>query len=219
MRRTISILVSILLLLSALGGCGKMPAVDKSVKPGDHLGKYDTLTELYGTGWQEALEKLNIDVQDIKADGLSHVEIPVKEQYAGLEFDTILRFGDNGAGLLGVEHRVTYQYPEDEGKMLQDIVALNRQLIADFGEASDTSFLFNWTEKVLGEEWNRDIAYWQDQSVLKRLLDEGFDGRLLIWNLTSVATDTVKKVDPNHSLSVNIQLLKQEGTAVVSLYY
>lgn len=219
MRRCVSLLLSALLLLFLLGGCHKMPTVDKSVKPGEALSQYNTLTGLYGTPWRDVLEKLNIDMQELNVDGLNHVEVPLQENYAGLEFNTALRFGKGDAGLIGVENTITYQYPEEEGKLLQDIVALNRQLIADFGPASDTSYLFNWTDKMLGEKWNRDIAYWQDRQVLKRLLDEGYSGRLLLWDLTSVAGENVKKANPNHSLSVNIEIRDGEGTATVKIYY
>lgn len=215
----ISLLVAVLIAVSALTGCNKMPVVDKSIKPEEHFSQYKTLTDLYGTPWRDTLQKLNIDLQELDTEGLNYVGVPLQESYAGLEFDTALRFGGDDNHLRGVEYSVSYQYPEDEVKLLQDMVKINRELISDFGKASDTSLVFNWVEKRLGEEWNRDIAYWQDVQVLKRLLDAGYDGTLLYWNLSSVDSDNIKNVHTEHGLSAGISIRGEEGIAVITINY
>ena len=219
MRRVILILIAFTLVVAMFSGCNKMPAVDKNVKPEAHFGKYKMLTDLYGTPWRDVLNKLNIDQQEIEADGLTHVVIPMKETYAGFEFNIALRFGGENEHLLGVEYTATYQYPDEEGQLLRDLVKINQELISDFGEASDTSFVFNWVEKRMGEKWNREIAYWQDVQVLKRLLDDDYMGNLLLWNLNSVAPKHVKKLNRDHSLSVSFSVLENEGTAIISICY
>ena len=219
MRRIISLLVAALIAVSALAGCNKMPAVDKSVKTEEHFSLYKTLTDLYGTPWREVLEKLNIDLQEIDADGLTNVGIPLQETYAGIEFDVALRFGGEDEHLLGVEYTATYRHPESEGELLRDLVKINRELISDFGDASDTSIVFNWAEKRMGEKWNRDIAYWQDTQVLKRLLDDDFSGSLLYWNLNSVAPEQVEKLDRDHGLSVSVSVIEEENVAVITINY
>ena len=219
MSRVISLFLTVLFLLSALAGCNEMPAVNGNVKPGQHFSQYDTLTDLYGTPWREVLEKLDIDQQELDLEGLNCVGIPRQENYADITLNTALRFGGDENRLLGVEYTATYKYPEEEGELLRDLVMINRELISDFGNASDTSFVFNWAEKMLGEKWNRKIPYWQDVQVLKRLVDEGYEGRILYWNLTPVASAAVKKVHSNHGLSVNISILETEGLAVITINY
>lgn len=219
MRKLIALIIAVLLTFPVFSGCNKMPAVDKNVKPEAHLSQYKTLTDLYGTPWREVLEKLDISMDEIDTEGLEYVGIPLKESYAGIEFATALRFGGEGSRLRNVEYSATYKYPDEEVKLLQDLVELNRKLIADFGKASDTSIVFNWAEKMLGEEWNRDIAYWQDRQVLKRLLDEGYDGRILYWNLSSVDSENIKKIHEDHGLSVDISIREEEGIAVITVSY
>ena len=196
-----------------------MPAVDKNVKPEQHFSQYKKLSDLYGTPWRDTLKALNIDLQEVNADGLSNVGIPMQDTYAGVTFDIALRFGGEDEHLRRVEYTATYQYPENEMQMLQDLVKINRELISDFGKASDTSFLFNWAEKVLGETWNRDISYWQDTQILKRLLDEDYNGTLLLWNLSSVAPEHIKELGVDTSLSVYVSVQKDEGTAVITINY
>lgn len=219
MKRIISFFSAVLLILPFFAGCNKMPAVEKSVKPEAHFQQYKTLTDLYGTPWRDTLQKLNIDLQELDTEGLNYVGIPLHETYSGITFDTALRFGGEDNHLRGVEYSATYKYPEDEIKLLQDMVKINRELISDFGEASDTSLVFNWVEKRMGETWNRDIAYWQDMQVLKRLLDADYDGTVLYWNLTSVASDNIKRVHTEHGLSVGISIRDQEGIAVITINY
>lgn len=220
MRRIISLLIALLLMVSVFAGCNEMPTVDKSVKPEEHITLYKKLTDLYGVPWRDVLKELSVDLQQISAEGLNYVGIPMKENYAGLEFDVFLRFGGDDEHLLGVEYTATYQYPEDEARMLRDLVKINRELISDFGAASDTSLVFNWAEKRMGEKWNRDIAYWQDVQVLKRLLDNDYSGTLLLWNLNSVAPEQVKTLGRDHSLSVSFNILSEEdNTAVITINY
>lgn len=219
MKRKISYFFAVLIMLSALSGCNEMPAVNGNIKPGQHFSQYNTLTDLYGTPWREVLEKLDIDQQELELEGLNSVGIPRQENYADITFNTALRFGGDENRLRGVEYTATYKYPEEEEKFLRDLVVINRELISDFGNASDTSFVFNWAEKILGEKWNRKIPYWQDVQVLKRLVDEGFEGSILYWNLTPVASAAVKKVHSNHGLSVDISIQKTEGVAVITINY
>ena len=160
MKRIISLIVAVLVLAAFLTGCNKMPAVDKSVKPEKYFGQYKTLTDLYGTPWRDTLKKLNVDFQELNTEGLNNVGIPLQEIYADITFNTALRFAGEDNHLRGVNYTATYQYPEDEVKLLRDLVKINRELISDFGAASDTSFVFNWAEKKLGEKWNRDIPFW-----------------------------------------------------------
>jgi len=218
MKRILSLFITILLVLSLASGCKKMPAVDKNIKPGEHFSQYDKLVQLYGTPWRDALKELDIDIQDVKLDGLN-MGIPLQDTYADIDFDIMLRFGGEGEYLYDVEYTATYQYPEDEVKLLRDLVKINRELISDFGKASDTSFVFNWAEKMLGEEWNRDISYWQDMQILKRLLDEEYSGYILFWNLDSVATQNIKDMGVTHGLSVHVYINQDDGTADITISY
>ena len=219
MKRRISLCIAILLVLSVMCGCNKMPAVDENIKPEAFLSQYKTLTELYGTPWRDALKSLDIDLQEINADGLANVGIPLQETYAGITFDVSLRFGGADEHLRGIEYTVEYSYPEAEAQLLKDLVKINRSLISDFGDPSDTSFVFNWAEKKLGEKWNRDIAYWQDSQVLKRLLDSGCTGTLLLWNLDSIAPDNIKALGIEHSLSIYVSVYEDEGVAFITINY
>lgn len=219
MKKILSVLVVIFLLVSALSACNQRPAVDKSVKPEEHFSHYKILTDLYGTPWRDVLKKLNIDLQEINADGLNYVGIPLQETYAGISFDIALRFNGDANPLRGVEYTASYRYPEEEGELLRDLVKINRQLIADFGSASDTSYVFNWTEKHMGEEWNREIPYWQDVQVLKRLLDADYSGNLLLWNLSSIAPKHIKDLEIVHSLSISFYVNQDEGTALITINY
>ena len=219
MKRILLLILAIMLILSAVVGCKKMPAVDKNVKPEAHFSHYQALTELYGTTWRDTLKKLNIDLQELDAEGLNYVGVPMQETYADIMFDVALRFGGEDNHLCGVEYTATYQYPDEEGKLLQDIVKINRALISDLGEPSDTSVVFNWAEKRMGEKWNRDIKYWQDTQVLKRLLDDGYDGRILLWNLNSVAPAHFEALEIEHGLSVSFSVHNDAGTAVITISY
>lgn len=219
MRRMICIFMAVTLWVCALSGCNKMPAVDKDVKPEQHLSQYKQLTELYGTPWRDVLTQLEIDLQELDTEGLNHVGVPIQENYAGLVFDTYLRFDGEENSLCGVTLSATYQYPEDEAVFLRDVAKVCRELIADLGDPSDTSIVFNWVEKVMGETWNRDIAFWQDVQILKRLADQDYSGTLVLWNLSSVASETVLKANDGHSLSVSFSIREEEGIAVLDITY
>ena len=219
MKHILSFFLTILLVISVVSGCRKLPTVEKNLKPGEYFSQYDKLTQLYGTPWQETLEKLGISMQELDTEGLNYVGVPLQEIYAGIPFKTALRFGGEGSSLMRVEYTASYKYPEDEEKLLRDIVKINRELIADFGKASDTSLVFNWAEKSLGEEWNRDIAYWQDMQILKRLLDADYDGTLLLWNLSSVAAENVQKIQTEHCISVGISINHEADVAVITISY
>jgi len=218
-KKTLSVLVVIFLLVSVLSACNQRPAVDRSVKPEEHFSNYKTLTDLYGTPWRDVLKKLDIDMQELDADGLNYVGIPLQETYADITFGTALRFRGDDNHLGGVEYTASYQYPEEEVKLLQDVVKLNRQLISDFGSASDTSYVFNWAEKQMGEKWNREISYWQDVQVLKRLLDADYSGNLLLWNLSSIAPKHIKDMEIVHALSISFYVNQDEGTALITISY
>lgn len=219
MKRLICILLVCVLLIGGLSGCNEMPAVDKSVKPEEHLSQYKKLTDLYGTPWRDVLSKLDIDLQELDTEGLNHVGVPIQENYAGLEFDTYLRFGGDENYLCGVTLSATYQYPDEEERFLRDTVAVCRELISDFGDPSDTSIVFNWVEKYMGEQWNRDIQFWQDVQVLKRLADSDFSGTLLFWNLIPVAGEAVLKTNDEFGLSVCFSIQEEEGIAVLNITY
>ena len=219
MRRIISLFIAALITVFTLCGCNKMPAVDKNVDPSEHFSQYKTLTDLYGTPWRDVLKKLDIDYQKLDLDGLNCVGIPLQETYADMTFDTALRFRGDDNHLRGVEYTVTYQYPEEEGKLLKDLVKINRELISDFGKPSDTSLVFNWAEKKMGEQWNRDIPFWQDAQILKRLLDDHYTGSFLLWNLNSVAPEHIKVLDIEYSLGVSVYINDEEGTAAIIINY
>lgn len=218
-KRIICLLAVAVLLVATMPGCNKMPAVNDNVKPGASFSQYDKLTALYGTPWREVLSELGIDLQELDTEGLNYVGIPVQESFAGITFDVALRFGGEDNHLVGVEYTATYQYPEDESKFLRDMVKVNRTLISDFGDPSDTSIVFNWAEKHLGEQWNRDIAYWQDVQILKRLADNDYGGTLLFWNLTTVAEEQILKVDSKHGLSSSFSIRDKDGIAVLQIGY
>lgn len=228
-KRIVCLLVAAIMLICVLSACNQMPIVDKNVKPEEHFSLYKKFTDLYGTPWREALPKLELNQQELDLNGLNHVVLPWKERYAGIDFETALRFVGDDNHLGGVEYSVTYQYPEDEEKLLRDMVHISRELLADFGEASDTSFAFNWVEMYLGEQWNRDISYWQDIQVLKRLLDAGFEGSVLVWNMTPVAGEAVREelkrfnnvpgVVGGHYLTYSVHFGEDEGTVVLTLTY
>lgn len=219
MKRILLFLLTSLLAISIVSGCKKMPTVDKSLKPGECFSQYDKLTHLYGKPWQQALKELGISMQELDAEGLNYLGVPLQENYAGISFKTALRFGGEDNSLIGVEYTASYNYPEEEEKLLRDLVMINHELIADFGKSSDSSLVFNWAEKILGEKWNRDIAYWQDMQILKRLLDADYDGTLLRWNLSSVAEENVQKTRTEHFMSVGISIDREADIAVITIGY
>ena len=217
MKRMVCLLIALAFLLV---GCNKMPTVSDDVKPEEHFAHYKTLTELYGTARMDTFKALNVAQKDIVIYHDERLGIPQKESYAGIDFNIWLRFINSK--LSGVEYEATYQYPDEKDKMLQDLVTINKALVKDFGEASDTSIVFNWVEAYLDEKWDRDIAYWRDASVLVRLVDSDFSGSLLYWDMTNIASKTVKETlgeDRRHGLSIRFFINEQEGFASVSVEY
>lgn len=219
MKKICCLLAVFAMLVGVISGCKKMPAVDKNVKPAEHLSQYQRLTELYGTPWRDVLAKLDVDLQELNTEGLNHVGVPIQETYAGITFDTFLRFDGEENALRGVTLSATYRYPEDEAAFLKDVTKVCRELITDLGDPSDTSMVFNFVDKVMGETWNRDIAFWQDTQILKRLADQDYSSTLVLWNLRSVASESVLKVNNGHSLSVSFSIREEEGTAVLDITY
>ena len=219
MKQVIAFLVAVLLIAFTLFSCNQLPAVDKDMNPQAFFSQYEVLTSLYGTPWRDTLEKIGVGLSDVTADGLSNVLIPQKEDYAGVTFDVFLRFGGSDNHFSGVRYSATYADPEDEEQMLRDLVKINRKLIDDLGDSFDTSFVFNWVENSMGENWNREIPYWQDMQVIKRLIDNDFGGYLLRWNLDSIANAQIKSLGVKHSLRIDATIDKQEGTATISIYY
>lgn len=222
--------ICILLLLamvSALFGCGKEPGVDPSVDPGKIFTHYNELTRHYGTvGRMETLNALGIDLQMVDIQNPDRLGLPLTETYAGVQFDTYICFSGKDTHFSGVEYLAEYRFPEEKDKLIADILALSDQLIKDFGEATDTSYVFNWAETMLKEEWNREIAYWQDPAVLDRLIDEEFCGELLWWNLTPVASETILKElesydnkDAVHGLLFDLMADEVDGIVTISLWY
>lgn len=221
MKRVLCLCIAVL--MSVLSGCTKEPTVAADVLPQLYFSHYGEFTDLYGTPCMDTLDALGVDLHEVNIIHEDRLGIPKTESYAGVEFAVYLQFGGDDSHLCGVDNQATYQYPEDEEKLLRDIVTISKSLIKDFGEASDVSFVFNWVQIKLKEAWNRDIAYWQDIQVLKRLFDEGFDGELLYWNMTPL--DTVKEElksygdEGGHSLSFSVSIDKYNGTATLSIVY
>ena len=225
MKRIVSLFIVLAILACVVSGCKKMPGVDPDVQPELCFSHYKELTDLYGTSKWDTLKAFGIDQQEITNYGPDRYGIPRTEEYAGINFDITLMFGKE-SHFCSVDYQAAYQFPEDEMKLLEDIVTISKQLISDLGEASDTSFVFNWAEVYLDQKWDRDIAYWQDISVLKRLMDEGFQGTLLRWNLTPVASEPVKAElekyhgdEDLHSLSFSVMFNENDNTAILDILY
>lgn len=225
MKRSVSLFLAMIMTLLCLPGCNKAPSVDKSVRPEQIFSCYKTLTDQYGVSISKTLENINIDPQTVINDGSAVFGIPWEEEYAGISFDVGLYFG-TGEQFSGVRYKSMYTYPEDEYQLLQDAVAVCKQLISDFGDKLDATFAFNWVEVYLNEEWDRDIRYWEDTSVLKRLLDEGYSGPLLAWDITPVCGDHVKSYlqelygkDGRRSLMISINVDEDQGLAYLEIMY
>lgn len=221
------LVIVLLVWMVSMFGCGKEKGVDPSVRPEMFFSLYDDLTQHYGTvGRTDTLKVLNIDLQQVNIENPDHLGLPLKDTYAGLEFDVYICFSGKDDHFSGVEYQLVYQYPEEKEKLLADILTLSKQMTEDFGPATDTSYVFNWAEKKLHEQWNRDIAYWQDPAVLDRLLEEEFSGELLWWNLTPVATESILKEletygdkDATHGLLLDLMVSEYNGTVTISIWY
>ncbi len=225
MKRAISLILAIIMVLPCLTGCNKLPAVDKSIQPEQIFSHYRTLTDQYGLSISQTLNNLKIDPQTLINNGSAVFDIPWDEEYAGITFDIGLNFG-TGEQFTGVHYKAEYQYPDDELRLLQDTVAVSKQMISDFGDKLDATYVFNWVEAYLQEEWDRDIRYWEDISVLKRLLDEDYAGALLTWDITPVCGEHVKSYlhenygkDSRHCLFLSIHVDKEQGLAYVEITY
>ncbi len=225
MKRTVSLFLTIVITFLCMSGCNKAPAVDKSVRPEQIFSYYKTLTDQYGISMSETLENLNIDPQTVINNGSALLGIPWEEKYAGIAFDVSLNFG-TGEQFSGVHYKSMYTYPEDEYQLLLDAVAVCKQLISDFGDKLDASYAFNWVEVYLKEEWDRDIRYWEDISVLKRLLDESYNGPLLVWDMTTVCSERVRAYlreqfgkDGRHTLTLSIYADKEQGLSYLEISY
>lgn len=220
MKRSVLLILAVCLILACCTGCGQK-GVDPDIKPETYFSQYLVFTELYGMERMEALEALGVDLQDVDNISDNRWGIARTETYAGLEFEISALFKGQDNHFSGVYMERTYSFPEDEGVFIQDTVAVCKQLTEDFGEATDNSYFFNWVSVMIGEDWNRDIKFWQDPFVLKRVVDEEFGGNLLCWDLTPVAGDAVKRElgDARHGLSCSIHVSENNGTAVLMIFY
>lgn len=225
MKRMISLFLAIAMMILGFTGCNKMPTVDKSVQPDQIFSHYKTLTDQYGLSMSQTLNNLKIDPQMLINNGSAVFGIPWDEEYAGFTFDVGLNFG-TGEQFTGVHYEISYQYPENELQLLQDTVAVSKQMISDFGDKLDATHAFNWVETYLKEEWDRDIRYWEDISVLKRLLDEGYEGPILKWDITPVAGESVRAYlqerygkDGRCALFLSVYTDKEQGVAYLNITY
>lgn len=224
MKKVLCLCLTVIYLLS-LVGCARKPAVNSDIQPEKHFTYYKELTDMYGMFRVDVFELLQVDLQEVTIIHEDRLGIPRTERYAGVDFAIFLQFGGNDSHFHGVDNEITYQYPEDEEKLLRDIVSISKSLINDFGTATDTSYVFNWVEVKLKEKWNRDITYWQDIQVLKRLFDEGFDGELLYWDLTPVASSAIQEElksygeQGRHSLSFSVSIDEHNDTARLNICY
>lgn len=225
MKRTVCLIFITAMVLLGLVGCNKMPTVDKTVQPEEIFSHYKKLTDQYGLSMSRTLAELDIDPQTVINNNQSYFGIPWSEEYGGIEFSVALNFG-TGEQFTGVRYEASYQYPNNEEQLLKDIVTVSNQLISDFGEKLDATYTFNWVEAYLKEAWDRDIHYWEDVSVLKRLLDEGYTGPLLTWDITPVSGESVQSYfqenygkEGRHTLVLSINLDKEQGLAYLDISY
>lgn len=210
-----------------LSGCGeKKYKVKKDFAPGELFSFYDTYASLVGTaGRNEVLNALKIDLQEVNIENGDHLGIPLKENYAGMDFDIYLMFGHNNAQFMGVDYRREYAYPGDREKMVEDIQTVCSRLAANVETQPNTSFVFNWAETYLKEDWDREIKVWEDASILRRLMNEEYNGSLMLWDMTDVAGDSVKEYlktrgsDAVHTLSVSIYISEYNGLGYIEIRY
>ena len=224
--RRIYCFAMVLSLLLAGTGCGR-PRVDPSLKPGDFFSHYDRLTELYGTPRMDTPAALGLDLQQVENISDSRWGFPIKEKYAGLEFDVSVLFGGKERLFSGVYMERSYAYPADSELLICDAAEVCKKLCGDFGPATDNSYFFNWVEVMLGEKWNEDIKFWQDPGVLERVVEEQYSGPLLVWDITSVAPmavrETLDGIAPNgkgfHALTCSIQIDEYNDVATLMITY
>ena len=223
MKRFISLAICLCVLLMAVAGCGKIPAVDKNLKLENYFSQYRTFTELYGTPRMDTPAALGIDLQKIENISENRWGMPIQEEYCGFMFDISAMFRGVEPRFSGVMMTKTYAYPNDADQIAMDAAELCKQLVMDFGTASDTSFFFNWVDVMLGEEWNRDIKFWQDPQVLLRVINAEYGGSLLVWDLSPVASQAVKNhtksLGSRHTLTCSLHIYATEGRAELTIAY
>ncbi len=216
----------LVLTLLTLPGCSEKYQVRDDFAPGEIFTYYDELTSLVGTvGKNEVLDALEIDLQQVNIENRDHIGLPMKESFAGLDFDIYLTFGHNNAQFMNVDYRRTYAYPQDQEKMIEDLQTVCARLTAAVETQPNTSFVFNWAETILKEEWDRDIVVWQDASILRRLMAEEFNGSLMWWDMTHVAGESVKEYlktrgsDAVHSLGLSFYVSEYNGIGYIEVHY
>lgn len=185
----------VLLAVTLFFGCGKDHSVDKDVQLDKLFSTYRELSPHLGTaGKMETLDNLRIDLQQVNIESADHLGIPMQEQYAGLTFDVYINFNtkQDVDFFSGIEFVKQYRYPEQKKQLIADVKAVTEKMVNDFGENGDRSFTINWVETMLHEQWDPDIDYWQDPSILERLFSEGYCGELLWWDITPVVDTKVK---------------------------
>ena len=222
MKRLIATLFAVSFTLSLLAGCTR--TVSDDVEPEKCFSHYAELTALYGTPRMDTPAALGFDLQAVENISDNRWGFPIEEEYADLNFDISINFSGKDYHFSGVCMERVYKLPEEETDLLMDAANVCKQLSFDFGKPNDTSYFFNWVEAMMGEEWNRDIKFWQDPSLLKRVVDEDFSGNLVTWDLTPVATTTIKKElesydDRRHTLTCNIYVDRFNDSATLWICY
>ena len=212
--------------LLIFSGCSKKYQVRKDFDPGEIFSYYHKLTSLIGTvGRNEVLRALDVDLQQVNIENGDHIGLPLKESFAGLDFDIYLTFGHQNAQFMNVDYRRTYDYPQDREKMIEDLQTVCTRLAAIVETKPNTSFVFNWAETFLKEEWDRDIAVWQDASILRRLMAEEFNGSLMWWDMTHIAGESVRAYlktrgsDAAHTLGVSFYVSEYNGIGYIEIHY
>lgn len=216
----------VLLITVSVAGCGR-PKVDPNLMPGQFFSNYDLLTQLYGTPRMDTPNALGFDLQQVENISDSRWGFPITEQYSELEFDVSVLFKGKENLFAGVYMERTYEYPAESETLIYDAVEVCKQLCNDFGPATDNSYFFNWVEVRLGEQWNKDVKFWQDAWVLKRVVDEKYSGLLLVWDLTPIASapvqQTLDSLGSNgrgiHALACSMQIDADNGIATLTITY
>ena len=221
MKRLISGLLVVCVLCCVLVGCDRTQAVD----PALYFSHYSELTEQFGTGRMDTPEALGFDLQQVENISDSRWGFPLKEEYAGLEFNISTMFSGKDYHLSGIYMERSYAYPDEKDALIFDTVAVCQRLCADFGPATDTSYFFNWVEVMLAEQWNTDVKFWQDAWVMERVVDAEYSGSLLWWDITSVATPNIMKelksheADAVHALVCSMYIDVHNGVATLVITY
>lgn len=220
MKRYILIVLAMCMLFLTCAGCGRR-GVDPDVKPEMYFSQFREFTDLYGKERMAALDVLGVDLQEVENISDNRWGINRRESYAGMEFEISAIFRGKENLFSGVYMERTYQFPEEKDDLIMDAVAVCKQLNADFGVATDNSYFFNWVSMMMGEDWNRDIKFWQDPFVIKRVVDENYAGTLLAWDLTPVASTAIKQHlgDTRHGLACSLHINESDGEAYLTITY